>query len=96
MDFDEARRAKWEAGRAEYGGTVWAGKPPLEELADEMLDAANYAEEALVRGEIDEDECTAFVRTAHEMWMGVQTILSREEESWDQIFYQSRLVSCGG
>lgn len=94
MDFDGARRAKWERGRVEYGGNGWQGAPPLEEMADEFLDEANYAEEAMLRGEISEDECAWFTRRAHEGWMAVQTILHREADECEYVPPTVR-VSCG-
>ena len=95
MDFDEARRVKWEAGRETYGGNGWVGKSPVEEMADEFLDEANYAEEALVRGDICEDECAWFIRRSHESWMAVQVILDRKEEEWDNESSEPRRASCG-
>ena len=95
MDFDEARRVKWEQGRAGYGGTEWVGKTPLEEMGDEYLDAANYAEEAMAQGHISDEECMTFVRSAHALWASVQTILSREDGWCEPEPLAPHRASCG-
>ena len=43
-DFDELRKLKWEAGMVEHRtpGTDGFVGDPVEELAAEMIDAANY------------------------------------------------------
>jgi hypothetical protein len=64
-------------------------------MADEFLDEANYAEEAMARGDISGDECAWFVRRAHDGWMAVQVILSREEERWESEPTVPRRASCG-
>lgn len=52
QSFDEQRAEKWEKGRIEYGGNEWVGQPPLLEFVEEMLDAANYLDEAVKRGDL--------------------------------------------
>jgi hypothetical protein len=57
MDFDERRRAKWAAGRAERGLTPndpFQGNPVLEALG-ETPDLANYVEQSVHEGRIPED-----------------------------------------
>lgn len=68
----------------------------MEEMAEEFLDEANYAEEALARGEITDDECAWFTRRAHEGWMAVQMILGRgEEEQCEYEMPTQRRAFCG-
>ena len=64
MPFDEARRAKWERGRALHRGggeTGFVGDPAYE-LFEEMLDAMNYLEELESRGVDVPDEHREAVR----------------------------------
>lgn len=48
LPIEAARAAKWRRGRERYG-PVFIGHP-LEELDEELLDAMDYAEEAVRRG----------------------------------------------
>lgn len=45
LPWAEAKRRKWEAGRAKYGDT-WAGEHPLIEAYSEVVDLSNYLDEA--------------------------------------------------
>ena len=48
LPLDEARKIKWQWGRAKYGAE-FVGHP-LEQLDSELLDALNYVEEAERQG----------------------------------------------
>ena len=43
LPIAEAKRIKWERGRARYGATFEGD--PIHELYDELIDALNYADE---------------------------------------------------
>jgi hypothetical protein len=47
-EVDRDRRARWEVGRALYGGGPFVGNP-VEECDQEFLDALNYLEEIRVQ-----------------------------------------------
>jgi len=53
MSWEEAKEHKWEEGRKKYG-QKWAGEPPLKELFAELVDASNYLDEAVRRGDVEE------------------------------------------
>ena len=50
LPWAEAKRRKWEAGRAKYGD-AWAGEHPLIEAYSEVVDLSNYLDEAAERGD---------------------------------------------
>lgn len=56
QDFDERRRAKWAAGRAERGLSPDApfDGNPVHEALGETPDLANYIEQAIHEGRIPE------------------------------------------
>ena len=59
ISTEEARRRKWEEGRARHG-SEFVGHPLLE-LDEELLDALNYCDEALRQGyDVEEIRCALF------------------------------------
>jgi hypothetical protein len=51
-EWAEAKRKRWAFGREKYG-PEWAGKPPLWEALDELVDCSNYLEEAVRQGDLN-------------------------------------------
>ena len=73
MDFDQARKTKWKAGREERGlcdDDPFEGNP-LAELLQEFEDSANYLEEALRQGLICAEEARFGIARARESWCGL-------------------------
>ena len=80
MSFDDERRAKYERGILEHrpNGGSFKGDV-LEEIVQEALDVANYADEAEIQGLVSGEEATELRRAAHTLYMHIRTIQIRPE-----------------
>jgi hypothetical protein len=75
MTIENARRIKYIVGREKYGSDAFIGHP-VEELHDELIDAANYIEEAEKRGY----EMGDLAERVREMTERVRAIYQAERE----------------
>ncbi len=81
MDYDEARRAKYEQGIAEHrpDGGPFKGDI-VTEMECEGLDVGNYADEGLAMGVFTEDEAVWLRQLGNQIWMAMQMVHARREE----------------
>lgn len=75
--FDETRDERWRAGRAERGlgpNDPFAGDW-AQEISEEFLDAANYADVGVQRGEISPQERDRIYLISRECWLRIQQVM---------------------
>lgn len=81
MDFDERRRRKYAAGRRERGlpldGSVFIGDP-CEEGREECVDLANYAEQAVLSGQMPAQVGQEILEKAYAIDMAFRLFSTRE------------------
>jgi hypothetical protein len=76
MEFDRKRQSRWAAGREERGlakDAPFQGNPLLE-AEEELLDAANYFEEALHQGLMPEDVAFEAMRKVRDLYTMTETM----------------------
>ena len=77
--FMRRRSEKWQRGVGEHrdGGAGGFVGCPVKEATEEVVDLANYMDEAFRQGLICEDERAEIESTALELWIHLHSVLQR-------------------